>query len=142
MNLETKRNALMNAVASGQLTNLLANTTWQSGYFAYNGSISGSGVPKEMYESEYIDLDSSETYVLLISTPNLSENWIGIGTYNNDGTWKSRLNTSDVKTTSYRFNNQSKIRVSFRTYGNSYALLCTQTEYENFITSNGIYVGD
>ena len=123
--LETKRNAIMNAIASGQLTNLLANKTWASGYFSNNGSIVGASASnKEKYEQEYIEVDTTKNYLIVSKVNNLGTQWWGIATYDSEGVFKQR--TSPITSTSaieYAIivwkPTYPKARVSLRTFGDA-----------------------
>ena len=148
--LETKRNAIMNAVASGQLTNLLANTTWQEGYYNTDGTINtNGGNSKVMYESEYIDVEVGKKYLLIADYSNSSaqypQRWYKIPQYDSNEDfvsckdWASADTWMWGKTTvSWTTFAQPKIRVSIYTYGNCDITLLDWEELLNSTNTENI----
>ena len=147
MNLETKRNAIMNAIASGKLTNLIPdNLTWSNGY--YN---SGGGVTPDtsstlcMNESEYIDIDTTQNYRLVIITEDTQNQWAGICEYSSTGTFIKRETPISNDVHSIRFSytykiRNPKIRVSLRTYGEVKVGLFYEEEILELLKDNGDYL--
>ena len=142
--LETKRNAIMNAIASGQLTNLLANCTWARGFFDGNGGISSAGsTTKEKYENEYIEVDTTDEYVWVLKFPTPQSAWVGYCEYQQDETFVTRRNpisgSNIISTYVFRWKiNNPKIRVSLRTYGNCEIGLYSMQEIYNLIDNSEI----
>ena len=117
MNLETKRNAIMNAIASGQLTNLLADTTWVSGFLNANGGIDSTGTRAVV--SDYIEI-SGEYFLSISHTSNSISNYMLICYYDENKSFiaprdylaNSTAGTEIVRV-SHNINNAKYLRVCY-----------------------------
>ena len=142
--LEIKRNAIMNAIASGQLTNLLANKTWASGYFTQSGSItSASATNKEKYEQEYIEVDTTKNYLIVSKLNNLGAQWWGVATYDSEEVFKQRVSPiSSATAQEYVIvvwkPTYPKARVSLRTFGDADVGLYDSEELTDYLNTANI----
>lgn len=137
MNLETKRNALMNSVASsGGLYNVLKDTTWVDGYIDGNGRLIASN-PNGEKATDFIDVGNNNVYVFYTEVNSSSQKWMGIALY--DSTKRFIQRSADNVLTMGKIlpSNAQYIRFSYRTYGNSQAL-ANLIEVD---TTDTIYVG-
>ena len=134
----------MNAIASGQLTNLLANKTWASGYFSNNGSITGaSSTNKEKYEQEYIEVDTTKNYLIVSKVNNLGTQWWGIATYDSEEVFKQRVTPiAQSIPTEYAIvvwkPTYPKIRVSLRTFGDANVGLYDSGELTDYLNTANV----
>lgn len=106
--------------------NLLDGVSFSNGYIASGGTIQTNAANKEVV-SDFVDVAPSETLYACYSIEPESgrQRWIGIGFYDDDSVFKSRLtpistvdqNAPFGMTTVQVPSNSSKMRVSFRTFG-------------------------
>ena len=142
--LNNKKHAIMGAIASGQLTNLLANKTWASGYFSTNGSItSASATNKEKYEQEYIEVDTTKNYLIVSKLNNIGAQWWGIATYDSEGVFKQRQGPITSATpTEYAIvvwkPTYPKARVSLRTFGDANVGLYDSEELTDYLNTANV----
>ena len=144
--LEQKRNAIMNAVASGQLTNLLAGCTWLDGYFGGGGSIQTPTANKEKYCDEYIEVEPNHYYAIIYRYSSLVGIWTRCCAYNSSKayneliTWTNNDNRSTFGIGTFRTNGQTTyLRFSSRTYGNSDFALVDMNDLEDLVESKITY---
>ena len=132
MDLETKRNAmLVNAVQSGKIVNMLANKTWLPQYFSADGSLIGNTQTK--HEEEYIDVDTTKTYFIMMFKDS-GTCWWSIAEYDANEVFQNRQATvSSGKSYGIfvTFSNP-KIRFSFQYYTTGLNLfMCEESELLN-----------
>ena len=104
--------------------NILDGTSFESGFVSANGTIS-NGSNKEVV-SDYIAVTPKEKIYFCYWLRNTGTRWIGIGFYANDNSFITRTAPIGSSSSSeFSVNavsvpeNASKMRVSFRTYGNA-----------------------
>ena len=133
----------MNAVASGQLTNLLENATWLDGYFGSGGSIQTADTGKQKYTDNYIEVEPEHNYLVVCSTSTAVTKWTRTVLYDTTKTYKTMetVNNSEQRTDFYlgtiiTTNVTAYIRFSVRTYGNIDVALIDMDEVEQWLESN------
>ena len=121
--LETKRNALMNAIQSGGFNNLLENVSWANGYFDRSGNVaSPSSTQLEVYCEDYIEVEPDSYYIWQMEYGRSVSTWATYTCYDSD---KNYISRPDLPTTSNEYkvltfktpSNAYYIRPTFRTYG-------------------------
>ena len=119
--LETKRNALMNSVASGGFYNVLKDTTWYDGYIDSGGGLIPSN-PNGEKTTDFIDLENYNAYLFYTEVNSSSQKWSGIAFYDSTKRFIQR-NAGNVLTSGDVLpSNAQYIRFSYRSYGDSQAL--------------------
>ena len=144
--LETKRNSIMNAIASGQLTNLLANCTWLDGYFGRN-TIETPTSNKEKYCEEYIEVQPNHRYLLINKTSGVNPFWCRYLIYNSSQTYIDLQTLTAPNDTRQNFQmwecnttgGAYYIRVSQRTFGDIDVALVDMDEVEQWLDSKISY---
>lgn len=89
--LETKRNTLMNSIASGP-TNLFEGLTWKKRTYNEDGYTIGTKTANgRCHEEEFITMKVGETYYVRIIRPNNTV-WHDCELYDSDKNYMGRLN--------------------------------------------------
>ena len=113
MNLETKRNALLNSVASSGLTNLFETLKLAKGYITNNGVINQPDQRKEIYTVDFIP---SGEYILMVE-PSGSSSWVEDVYYTLNETYKTRNSRENTKYLRFTIADDEKGRICFVTNG-------------------------
>ena len=137
MNLETKRNAIMNSVSGGGLYNVLKDTTWYDGYIDASGNLVASN-PNGEKTTDFIDLGNNNAYLFYTEVNSSSQKWCGIAFYDSTKRAIQRNAGNTLTSGDVLPSNAQYIRFSYRTFGDSQAL-ANLIEVD---TTDTIYVGD
>lgn len=108
--LETKRNAIMNAIASGQLHNYIDDLTFEKGYLSYDGSIHITSPAKEVYSTNTIP-----SGIYIVVSDNTS--WFVYADYDDNDTFVQRSNTLLFRSDVSVINSSYKFKISLSTQG-------------------------
>lgn len=139
--LGQKKTAIMSAIASGQLTNLLADCTFGNGRFDNNGNISPTNAAR--YTQEYIEVDITKRYFLWYGTTSGVSNLLNarVCQYQNDETFvrmdtEFNANASNQAKTA-KFSNP-KIRICFNYYSDLEVGLYDADRIEEILTPSTV----
>ena len=128
----------MNSVASGGLHNILADTTWSSGFLNASGVVVSAGATTKEQVTDFIDVGTATALIFYSEVNSTSQKWIGISQYDSNKTHLGRRVVNDTMVGFVFEPSTQYIRISFRTYGDSQAL----ANLIDVDTTDTIYVGD